>query len=167
MGCRKQRVSLDVRGRYVHHCVAKVVFAVWGEKRWSHREFVILVHFGEKRECFQKMLPCEEIARCRSEIMHCRRHSQFWGWYKVVPVSGVLNSSNSYSIGNPWSKRNRRKGSINYRLLPSLCRCCCCCCYGRADSETSALNEVVQPKRKCLTASRICAAQKDGSGWIG
>ena len=31
---------------------------------------------------------------------------------KVVPVCGVLNSSNSYSTGNPWSKRNRRKGSI-------------------------------------------------------
>ena len=30
---RKQRESLDVRGRYVRHSVAKVVFAVSGGKR--------------------------------------------------------------------------------------------------------------------------------------
>ena len=29
-------------------------------------------------------------------------------------MCGVLNLSNSYSTGIPWSKRNRRKGSINY-----------------------------------------------------
>ena len=69
--------------------------------------------FGEKCECLQKMLPRGEIARCRSEIWHRGRHSQFWGWRKVVPVCGVLNLSNSYSTRNPWSKRNRRKGSIN------------------------------------------------------
>ena len=30
-----------------------------------------------------------------------------------VCVCGVLNSFNSYSTENPWSKRNRCKGSIN------------------------------------------------------
>ena len=62
----------------------------------------------------QKMWPRGEIkARCRSRIRHRNRHSQFCGWNKVVPVCGVLNLSNSYSTGIPWSKRNRRKGSIN------------------------------------------------------
>ena len=37
----------------------------------------------------------------------------FGGVRKVVPACGVLNLSNSYSTGNPWSKRNRHKGSIN------------------------------------------------------
>ena len=69
--------------------------------------------FGEKRECLQKMLPCEEVARYRGGILHHSRHSQFWGWRKVAPVCGVLNFSNSYSTGNPWSKRNRRQGSMN------------------------------------------------------
>ena len=69
--------------------------------------------FGEKRECLLKMLPRDEVARCRSGILHRCRHSQIWGWRKVVPVCGVLNLSNSYSTGNPWSKRNRCKGSIN------------------------------------------------------
>ena len=70
--------------------------------------------FVEKRECLQKMLPRGEVvARCWSGIRHHDRHSQFWGWNKVVPVCGILNLSNSYSTGIPWSKRNRRKGSIN------------------------------------------------------
>ena len=69
--------------------------------------------FGEKRECLQKMLPRGEVARRQSGIRHRSRHSQFWGWRKVVPVCGVLNLSNSYSTRKPWSKRNRRQGSIN------------------------------------------------------
>ena len=99
---------------YVRRSLAKVVFAVWGEKHWSHREFVFLVCLGgERHKCLQKMLPRGEVTRCLSRIRHRNRHSQFWGWNKVVPVCGVLNLSNSYSTGIPWSKRNRRKGSIN------------------------------------------------------
>ena len=69
--------------------------------------------FREKHECLKKMLPRGEVTRCRSGIRHRSRHSQFWGWRKVVPVYGVLNVSDPYSTGNPWSKRNRRKKSIN------------------------------------------------------
>ena len=55
------------------------------------------------------MLPRGKVvARCRSEIWHHSRHSQFWGWRKVVLVCDVLNLSNSYSTGIPWSKRNTR-----------------------------------------------------------
>ena len=62
----------------------------------------------------QKMLPRGKVvARCRSGIRYHNRHGQFWGWNKVVPGCGVLNLSNSCSTGIPWSKRNRRKGSIN------------------------------------------------------
>ena len=77
-------------------------------------EVTVSLCFWEKRECLQKMLPRGEVvARCRSGIRHRNWHSQFWGWNKVVPVCDVLNLSNSYSTGIPWSKRNRRKGSIN------------------------------------------------------
>ena len=89
--------------------IAKVMFAGWGNKRWSHREFVFLFCFGEKRECLQKILTRGEVvARCRSEIRHRSRHNQFWGWRKGVPVCGVLNVSNPYSTGNPWSKKNNQ-----------------------------------------------------------
>ena len=68
----------------------------------------VLGCFGEKRECLQKMLSRGEVvARCRSDIRHRSRHSQFWGWRKVVPVCGVMNLSNWYSTGIPWSKRNK------------------------------------------------------------
>ena len=98
---------------YVRRILAKVVFAV------EEIEVEVTVScgsgcFGEKRGCFQKMLPRGEVvAWCQSGIRHRNRHSQFWGWNKVVPVCGVLNLSKSYSTGIPWSKRNRRKGSIN------------------------------------------------------
>ena len=63
--------------------------------------------FGEKCACLQKMLSRGEIrTRCRSGILHHSRHSQFWGWRKVVPSCGVLNVSNPYSTGKPWSKKN-------------------------------------------------------------
>ena len=51
-----------------------------------------------------------EAARYRSEILHRSRHSQYWRRLKVVPVCGVLNSSNSYSTGNPWPKRIDARG---------------------------------------------------------
>ena len=71
--------------------------------------------FRGEAECLQKKLPRGEVvARCRSGIRHRNRHSQFWEWNKDVPVCGVLNLSNSYSTGIPWSKRNRRKGSMNW-----------------------------------------------------
>ena len=71
-------------------------------------ECVVLVVWGEKREFLQKMLSRDEVAGCRSGIL--RRHSQSWWGLKVVPVSGILNSSNSYSTGNPWSIRIGSRG---------------------------------------------------------
>ena len=107
MEWRKLRVLLDLRGKYVRDRVAKVVFAVWGEKRWSHREFVVLIVSGKSVNVSRKY--CPEVKSLGVGAEFC----QFWGWRKVVPVCGVLNLSNSYSTGNPWSKRNRHKGSIN------------------------------------------------------
>ena len=125
--------------------VAKVVFAVWGEKRWSHREFCDSGCFREKRECLQKMLPRGEVvARYRSEIRHRRRHRQFCSWRKVVPVCGVLNSSNSYSTGNPWSKT---QGIHKLDGFPHCFHVAAAAAIEEQADETSALNEVVQPKR--------------------
>ena len=63
-----------------------------------------------REACLQKMLPRDEVAGCQSEILHRSRHSQSWRRLKVVPVCGVLNSSNSYSTGNPWSMRIDSRG---------------------------------------------------------
>ena len=38
-------------------------------------ECVVLVVWGEKRECLQKMLPRDEVARCLSGILRRSRHS--------------------------------------------------------------------------------------------
>ena len=51
------------------------------------------------------MLPRDEVAGCLSEIMRHSQHSQSWRRLKEVPVCGGLNTSYSYSTGNPWSKR--------------------------------------------------------------
>ena len=53
----------------------------------------------------QKMLPRDEVARCLNRILRRCRHSQSWRRLKVVSACGVLNSSNSYSPGNPWLMR--------------------------------------------------------------
>ena len=45
------------------------------------------------------------------------------------------------------------------RLLLSLCRCCCCC-YWRANSEMSALNEVVLPKRVFDGFPNFCCSER-------
>ena len=64
------------------------------------------------------MFPRGEVAWCRSGILHRSRHSQYWRRLRVVPVCGVLNLSNSYSTGNPWSKRIDARGPW-IRHLPS------------------------------------------------
>ena len=48
---RKQRVSLDVRGIVFAVVLAKVMFAVGGNKLWSHCEFCVSGGFGERRAC--------------------------------------------------------------------------------------------------------------------
>ena len=48
------------------------------------------------------MLSRDEVGGCRSGILHRSRYSQYWRRLKVVPGYGVLNSSNSYSTGNPF-----------------------------------------------------------------
>ena len=96
---RKQRVSLEVRGRYVRHKCSKSRVCCLRRETLKSPWVCGSGCFGEKRECLQKMLPRGEVARCRSGIRHRSRHSQFWGWRKVVPVCGVLNPSNSHSAG--------------------------------------------------------------------
>ena len=56
--------------------------------------------------------------------MHRSRHSQYWRRLKVVPVCGVMNSSNSYSTGNPRSKRINARGPL-IRWLSSWWWSCC------------------------------------------
>ena len=58
-----------------------------------------------REACLKKILPRDEVAGCLSGIVHRCRHSKSWRRLEGVPVCGVLNSSNSYSTGNPWSKR--------------------------------------------------------------
>ena len=107
---RKLRVLLDVRGRYVLHSVAKVVFAVWWEKRWSHRELVVLVVSERSVNVSRKCCPEVKPLGVRAAFCIAVDIVNFRGWRKVVPVCGVLNSANSFSTGNTWSKRNRRQG---------------------------------------------------------
>ena len=134
--------------RYVAISVAKVVFAGRRQERCSHPWVCGSGCFGEKRECLQKMLPWDEVDGRRSGILHLSRHSQYWRQLKVVPVCGVLNSSNSYSTGNPWSKRIDARGPwIRWLSL------WWCCCYWREQTViTSILNEEVLRKRNCLVA---------------
>ena len=135
--------------RYVATSVTKVVFAVWGQERCSHPWVCGSGCFGRKCECLQKMLPWDEVAGCRSRTLHRSQHSKYWRRLKVVPVCGVLNLSNSYSTGNPWSKRIDARGP-KVRWLSSWWWCCC---YWRERTVImSVLNEEVMRKRKCLTA---------------
>ena len=70
--------------------------------------------FREKCGCLQKMLPRGEVvARCRSGIRHRDQHRNNFTSPPKLAMCGVLNLSNSYSTGIPWSKRNRHKGSMN------------------------------------------------------
>ena len=153
---------LNVWMGYVAISVVKVVFAGWKQERCSHPWVCGSGCFGEKRECLQKMLPRDEVAGCRSRILHRSRHSQFWGWRKVVPVCGVLNSSNSYSTGNPWSKRIDARGP-QIRWFSSWWWWCCC--YWRERTViTSVLNEEVLRKRECLVAfPNLCCPER----WFG
>ena len=65
---------------YVHHSLAKVLFAVGGNKLWSHREFCVSGGFGERRALSPLKWPRDEMrARCRERNKASHRHSQFWG----------------------------------------------------------------------------------------
>ena len=64
--------------------------------------------FGERSVNVSRK--CCPVAECLSGILDRCRHNQFWRWRKVVPVWGGLNLSNSYSTGNPWSKRIDSRG---------------------------------------------------------
>ena len=59
--------------------VAKVMFAVGGNKLWSHCEFLFLVVSGRSGMSPENIVRGEIVARCRSGIRHRNRHSQFWG----------------------------------------------------------------------------------------
>ena len=52
----------------VHRSLAKVLFAVGGNKLWSHREFCVSGGFGERRVCLLLMLSRGEMrARCQEQ----------------------------------------------------------------------------------------------------
>ena len=63
----------------VRRSLAKVLFAVGGNKLWSHREFCVSGGFGERRVSPLRLPRGEMRARCRGGIRHRHRHSQFWG----------------------------------------------------------------------------------------
>ena len=63
--------------------------------------FVCLVIWGECALSPLKWPRGEMRARRRELNCASHRHSQFWGWHKVVPVRGMLNVSNLYSTGIP------------------------------------------------------------------
>ena len=122
--------------------------AVWGNKRWSHRDFVVLVIRGKSCMSPENVAQSWSSTRSRSGIWHRSRHSQFWGWRKVVPVCSVLNVSNPCLTGKPWSKKNNKEvheldcfphGAMLLLLLLLESR-----------RKTSVQNEVVLPK-ECLT----------------
>ena len=58
----------------VHRSLAKVLFAVEGNKFWSHREFVFWLFWGEACGLVKMWPRGETRARCRSRIRHCIRH---------------------------------------------------------------------------------------------
>ena len=64
------------------------------------------------------MLPRGEVAGYRSGILHRSRHSQHWKRLKVVPICGLLNSSNAYSTENLWSKRIDARGPMKLDGFP-------------------------------------------------
>ena len=80
--------------------------------------------FEEKRECLQKMLPSEEVARCRSKILHRSSHASlmvvwyfccYWRAESKTPVlnEGVLRKRKcladfpSLCCPERWSRLNR------------------------------------------------------------
>ena len=123
--------------------VTKVVFAVWGEKRWSHCEFVVLVVSGRSVNVFRKCCPKVRLLGVGAEFCKAVDIANFGGdvklflcvvyWIYLIYIQlGTLGLREIDSRG-PW-----------IRWLPSLCPCSG---YWRGNSEMSALNEVVQPKR--------------------
>ena len=63
----------------VRRSLAKVLFAVGGNKLWSHREFCVSGRFGERRALSPLKWPRGEMrARCREQNKASHRHSQFW-----------------------------------------------------------------------------------------
>ena len=155
MEWRKQCVSLDVRGRYVCHSVAKVMFAVWGEKRWSHREFVVLVVSGRSVNVSRKC--CPEVKWLGVGVEYCITVdiANFGGDIKLFLCVAYWIHIQLGTLGLreidarvPW-----------IRQLPS----CCCCCYWRADSKASALNKIVQPRRVFEGFANLCCPER----WFG
>ena len=123
--------------------------------------------FVEKRECLHKMLPWGEVVtRCRSGIRHRSRHSQFWGWRKVVPVWGVLNLSNPYSTEKPRSKKNNQ-GVHELNSFPH--------CVHTAAAAAAIEEQPVRrlhwrklfSQRECLTVFPNYCCPERWFGWTG
>ena len=75
---RVERAACVV-GRARVICSQKVMFAVGGNKLWSHREFMFLVVSGRSGMSPENVAQSEVVARCRNGITHRHRYSQFWG----------------------------------------------------------------------------------------
>ena len=68
----------------VRHSLAKVLFAVGGNKLWSHREFRVSSGFGERRVCLHKGCPEVKWELCaESGIRHCIDIANFGGDIKL------------------------------------------------------------------------------------
>ena len=82
-GYEKVEKAAHIVGRArdcVRRSLAKVLFAVGGNKLWSHREFCASGGFRERRVLSPLKWPRGEMrARCREWNKASHRHSQFWG----------------------------------------------------------------------------------------
>ena len=166
---RKQRVLLDVRGGYVRHCVAKVMFAVSGEKRWSHGEFVVLVVSGRSENISRNCGPEVKSLGVGAEFCITVYIANFGGDVKLFLWVAYWIYLIHIQLGTFGLREIDTRGP-QIRLLPSLCPCSCC--YWRVDSETSALNEVVQLKRVFDCFPNLRSPERwfglyDKSSWLG
>ena len=95
--------------------LAKAMFAVGGNKLWSHREFCASGGFlGRGVRCFHYSGPevkWEQGAESGNKASH--RHSHFWGWHKVVSVVAYWMYLIHIQLGFLGLKVIRYKASIN------------------------------------------------------
>ena len=110
------------------------------------------------------MLPRGEVVtRCRSGIKHRSRHSQFWGWRKVVPVWVAYWMYPIHIQLGILGLRKITKESMNLAASLMVPCCCCCCCYWRADGRRLYRTKLFS-QRECLTVfPNYCSPER----WFG
>ena len=134
--------------------VAKVVFAVWGEKRWSHREFVVLVVSGRSVNVSRKC--CPEVKSLGVGAEFCIAVN-FGGDVKLFLCVAYW----IYLI-------HIQLGTIGLREVHKFDSFPPCVDATAAIEEQTARRlhwTKLFSQRRCLTVSPICAAQK--GDWIG